>query len=98
MTHVLASLTVHQFAAFTKADFQAGPLLAACSRWLVFNNVRHVVRVRRADGLQAGRTAQPASAGWMGVLKQHCADLEVGLAQEHQNRVRQEREKVGLTP
>ena len=31
----------------------------------------------------------------MGVLKQHCADLEVGLAQEHQNRVRQEREKVG---
>lgn len=34
----------------------------------------------------------------MGVLKQHCADLEVGLAQEHQNRVCQEGEKVRLKP
>ena len=31
---------------------------------------------------------------WVDVLRQHCADLEIGLAQEHQHRVRQEREKV----
>ena len=45
--------------------------------------------------MQADKPSQKAASGWMGVLKQHCADLEVGLAQEHQNRVRQEREKVG---
>ncbi len=44
--------------------------------------------------MQADKSSQKAASGWMGVLKQHCADLEVGLAQEHQNRVRQEREKV----
>ncbi|DBA77644.1 TPA: hypothetical protein ACH3X1_009441 [Trebouxia sp. C0004] len=45
---------------------------------------------------QADKSSQKAASGWMGVLKQHCADLEVGLAQEHQNRVRQEREKALL--
>ena len=43
--------------------------------------------------LQSGTSAHKAS-DWLGVLKQHCADLEVGLAQEHQSRVCQEREKV----
>lgn len=38
--------------------------------------------------------AQQGTEGWVNVLRQHCADLEVGLAQEHQHRVRQEREKV----
>ncbi|KAL0048849.1 hypothetical protein WJX82_000902 [Trebouxia sp. C0006] len=45
---------------------------------------------------QADKSSQRAASGWMRVLKQHCADLEVGLAQEHQNRVRQEREKALL--
>lgn len=44
--------------------------------------------------LQSGTSAHKASPDWLGVLKQHCADLEVGLAQEHQSRVCQEREKV----
>ena len=44
--------------------------------------------------LQASVSKRTAEADWIGVLKQHCADLEVGLAQEHQNRVCQEREKV----
>lgn len=38
--------------------------------------------------------AQRGAEGWLDVLRQHCVDLEVGLAQEHQHRVRQEREKV----
>ncbi|KAL3143967.1 Centrosomal protein of 95 kDa [Trebouxia sp. C0010 RCD-2024] len=40
--------------------------------------------------------AQQGTEGWVDVLRQHCADLEVGLAQEHQHRVRQEREKALL--
>ena len=41
--------------------------------------------------------SQSSKAGqdtWLQVLRQHCADLEIGLAQEHQHRVRQEHEKV----
>ncbi|KAA6419522.1 MAG: hypothetical protein FRX49_10447 [Trebouxia sp. A1-2] len=49
-----------------------------------------------SSALQADKSSQKSASGWMGVLKQHCADLEVGLAQEHQNRVRQEREKALL--
>lgn len=41
--------------------------------------------------LQRSKAAQDA---WLDVLRHHCADLEIGLAQEHQHRVRQEREKV----
>ena len=41
--------------------------------------------------LQRGKEAQGA---WLEVLRQQCADLELGLAQEHQHRVRQEHEKV----
>ena len=44
--------------------------------------------------VQVRGQAQRGAEGWLDVLRQHCADLEVGLAQEHQHRVRQEREKV----
>ena len=44
--------------------------------------------------MQKGPLGQKGTDGWVDVLRQHCADLEVSLAQEHQHRVRQEREKV----
>lgn len=51
----------------------------------------------QACSAQVRGEAQQGAEGWLDVLRQHCADLEVGLAQEHQHRVRQEKEKVSLS-
>ena len=53
-----------------------------------------VLLLMQECSVQVRGQAQRGAEGWLDVLRQHCADLEVGLAQEHQHRVRQEREKV----